>query len=365
MMSTPPQLKVGGRYALGAMIGRGAGSTVFRGEDEVLKRPVAIKIVASEHVATYRAALAVSARLSHPAFVGIFDSLEFDSQFVIIQEYIGGQSFAELARAHPGAFQAAAIGQEIGLALVHAHRLGIAHGDLTPTAMFHDQWGAIRINNVALPPHTEYFAAAGAILATTPWTANVPSFRDDLRALGVALWLLLAGDAAPPAPVGGVSIGWEMVTPEVPAPLREVIERLIIPEHGNAYTSAEAAVGAERLYARAAGAADTHSALGITACVADRFTVATTAHADCQAASFGSNTAIIRALTADQRARSTTGSSGGRARATQRRRRSGHMVRQPAATGTTAWSHLARPGADARTLRPAGRGARGIVASPA
>jgi serine/threonine protein kinase len=245
-MAILAQTRISDRYVVGELLGQGRGSSVYRGEDETLKRAIALKLVPPEHAAAYRAALGATARIGHPAYVGIFDALEYEGQLVIIQEYIDGARFADLTQARLAPPVVAQIGRQIALALAHAHRQGITHGDLTPAALFRDHWGAPRINNIMLPPDANYFAAAGKLLLPggEPWVITTPTPRDDLRALGVALWLLLAGRTTVPDAAAGMQDDWQLVGREVPAPLRDVIDRLIDADHPHALTDAEAATAA-------------------------------------------------------------------------------------------------------------------------
>lgn len=244
MTTAQPLMLIADRYLVSETLAEGAGSLVLRGEDRVLKRQVVIKRVAPEYAATYRAALGATARIGHPAYVGIFDSLMHDDQLIIVQELIRGQTFTELARAELAPVAIAKFGRQLALALAHAHRQGIAHGDLVPAALFRDQWGAARINNVLLPPDTAYFAAAGRILTTAPWPNEAPAPRADLRAMGIALWLLLARQDTPPPTATGTEQDWDLVSREVPAALRDVITRLVDTTHQQTLATAEAAIKA-------------------------------------------------------------------------------------------------------------------------
>ncbi len=240
------QTLINGRYLVGKPLGEGPGSEAFHGEDRVLNRPIAIKIVKPEAIAAYHAALGMTTHIGHPAFVGVFDSLEYEGRLVIVQEWINGQQFADLAGAALAPGVIARIGRQLALALAHAHRQGVVHGDLTPHAIFRDQWGAVRVNNVGLPPDIAYFAAAGRILApgADVWSPDPPAIRDDLRAAGIALWLLLAQRTDPPAEATGTLDDWKLVEREVPDPLRDVVERLADPSHPRAFEDAEALASA-------------------------------------------------------------------------------------------------------------------------
>ena len=246
MATTSQQTRISNRYVIGELLGQGLGSTVARGEDETLRRLVAIKQVRPDFTAAYRAALGATARIGHPAYIGVYDALEHDGQLVIIQEYVIGQRFTELAHARLSTATIARIGRQLALALAHAHRQGVAHGDLTPAALFRDQWGAMRINNILLPPDAAYFAAASHLLKPGEdiWAVETPTPRDDLRAMGVALWLLLAGRETPPPEATGAQADWDLTGRDVPLPLRDIIDGLIDSDHPRALDSAEAAVGA-------------------------------------------------------------------------------------------------------------------------
>jgi serine/threonine-protein kinase len=240
------QTLINGRYLVGKPLGEGTGSEAFHGEDRVLSRPIAIKIVKPDFVAAYHAALGATTHIGHPAFVGIFDSIEYDDRLVIVQEWMNGQRFADMAGAMLAPSVVARIGRQLALALAHAHRQGVVHGDLTPGAIFRDQWGAIRVNNVGLPLDGDYFAAAGHILAPGAdlWSPDPPTIRDDLRAAGIALWLLLARRTDPPTEATGTLDDWQLVGREVPDPLRDIIERLSDPSHPRALDDAEAMASA-------------------------------------------------------------------------------------------------------------------------
>ena len=96
MTMTQPQVLISGRYLVGQAIASGKGSDVFHSDDQVLKRPVALKLVKPEFTAVYRAALGATAHIGHPAFVGVFDSVDHDDRLAIVQEWINGQRFADL-----------------------------------------------------------------------------------------------------------------------------------------------------------------------------------------------------------------------------------------------------------------------------
>lgn len=60
------QTRIGGRYLLNSVLGRGKGSTVYLGKDDTLHRSVALKIVDPAYTEAYRNALGASTRIGHP-----------------------------------------------------------------------------------------------------------------------------------------------------------------------------------------------------------------------------------------------------------------------------------------------------------
>ena len=103
-MSPPSQ--VAHRYVIESRLGAGGMSTVFKANDTVLERPVAVKLLA-EHladdeafVARFRREALSAARLQHPNIVQVFDSgQDPESQrHYIVMEYVDGPSCANLLR---------------------------------------------------------------------------------------------------------------------------------------------------------------------------------------------------------------------------------------------------------------------------
>jgi len=94
-----------GRYLLGARLGRGGMGTVWRAEDQMLDREVAVKELSVNHLAEedllivqsrMRQEARAAARIKHPGVVTIHDVLEQDGKPWIVMELIDGRSLAEL-----------------------------------------------------------------------------------------------------------------------------------------------------------------------------------------------------------------------------------------------------------------------------
>jgi hypothetical protein len=133
------------RYRLVERLGTGGMSVVWRGYDEVLARPVAVKVLSPQLAAdrTFRDRLRqealAAARLGHPHITGIFDFGESPmSEHLtvpyVVMELIDGESVsARLRRQGPMPWRdAVATAAEVASALATAHARGVVHRDITP-----------------------------------------------------------------------------------------------------------------------------------------------------------------------------------------------------------------------------------------
>ena len=139
-----------GRYVLLERIGSGAMGSVFRGEDPVIGRPVAIKAIhanllnpddRAQHLARFKVEVKSAGRCQHPNIVAIYDYLEQDGDPHIVMELAPGRSLQHLMtgqRQFPAALAADLIGQLLA-ALGHAHGRGVIHRDIKPANLIVDR----------------------------------------------------------------------------------------------------------------------------------------------------------------------------------------------------------------------------------
>jgi eukaryotic-like serine/threonine-protein kinase len=131
---------ISGRYQLGDRLGSGGMSSVYRAQDRVLERTVAVKILA-EHlsdddkfVARFRREALAVAKLIHPNIVQVYDTGVDHDRHYIVMEYVEGRSGAQLlqTRGRLGPEAAVEIGVQACAGLEYAHRQGIIHRDVKP-----------------------------------------------------------------------------------------------------------------------------------------------------------------------------------------------------------------------------------------
>jgi eukaryotic-like serine/threonine-protein kinase len=137
-----------GRYRLRERLGAGGFGVVWRAQDELLHREVALKRIplplegptAASHGADEegvadragREALA-AARLAHPAIVALYEAYVEEDAFYLVSELVHGETFAQLlARGELADERVAEIGLALADALAHAHARGVVHRDVKP-----------------------------------------------------------------------------------------------------------------------------------------------------------------------------------------------------------------------------------------
>ncbi|MDU6872744.1 MAG: protein kinase, partial [Negativicoccus succinicivorans] len=128
------------RYQLTEKIGSGGMADVYRAQDVLLDRVVAVKILHSnfstdnDFVVRFRREAQAAAKLSHPNIVNIYDVGKDNEVYYIVMEYVGGETLKDfIARQGRLSNEAAVrIAIEIAEALEHAHANGIIHCDIKP-----------------------------------------------------------------------------------------------------------------------------------------------------------------------------------------------------------------------------------------
>ena len=125
-----------GRYEIVRPIARGGMAEVYLAHDQLLDRPVALKVLFPElstdpsFVERFRREAQAAANLSHPNIVNVYDWGKYSGTYFITMEYVQGRTLAEILRTNRQltAKQAAEIASEVAAALGFAHEAGLPHG---------------------------------------------------------------------------------------------------------------------------------------------------------------------------------------------------------------------------------------------
>jgi serine/threonine protein kinase len=136
---------IGARYRVHERIGSGGMAEVFRAQDEVLDRPVAVKVFRAEHVAhdgsetangieRQQLEVAALARLNHPNLIALYDgSLDAAPHAFIVMELIEGPSLAaQIAQGPLPEASVREIGIQLADGLAYVHAQGMVHRDVKP-----------------------------------------------------------------------------------------------------------------------------------------------------------------------------------------------------------------------------------------
>ncbi|TNE47043.1 MAG: serine/threonine protein kinase [Deltaproteobacteria bacterium] len=203
------------RYQLLEEVGQGGMATVFRGQDLVLDREIAVKILhphlarESEHRQRFRREARTIARLHHPNIVEIYDFSDQDSHSdtinrnaptYLVMEFVEGynlQTFLD-KQEFPLCELAAAMVAATAEALEHAHAQNIIHRDLKPENVLICSKGKIKLTDFGLARilDNEAMTRTGSILGSPAYMApeqiqgKLGDHRADIFALGIILYRL-------------------------------------------------------------------------------------------------------------------------------------------------------------------------------
>ena len=141
---TPEHPALGRRYHLERRLGRGGSGEVFRARDERLHRAVALKLfsignASPEDIRRYAHEARVLSTLTHPSLVALLDVgadvlPDRGPVAFLVMELVEGRTLGDTIADRPLSPSATAdIGQQLALALGHAHGAGIVHRDIKPS----------------------------------------------------------------------------------------------------------------------------------------------------------------------------------------------------------------------------------------
>ncbi|HYH52705.1 MAG TPA: serine/threonine-protein kinase [Solirubrobacterales bacterium] len=188
------------RYRLERTLGRGGMAAVWLGHDEVLERPVAVKVlsdtIASDpgFVARFRREAQTAAGLSHPNLVGVYDFSEEDERPYLVMQFVPGESLAaRLERG--GGVDCDKLARELLDAVAHIHGVGILHRDIKPGNIVIEPDGTAKLIDfgIALPRDATSLTSTGLVLGTERYAApevmegQPATERSDLYSCGLVL----------------------------------------------------------------------------------------------------------------------------------------------------------------------------------
>jgi YVTN family beta-propeller protein len=262
-------------YQIEALIGRGGMGAVYRAEELVLGRKVALKVIAPELAEDSRfrerflRESRIAASLDHPHIVPIFKAGDEDGALFLAMRYVEGTDLAKLLR-DGGALaprRAIALLEQVAEALDAAHEKGLVHRDVKPSNVLLAVAGGKEhcyLADFGLTKRTgslSGISAPGDVVGTLEYvapeqiTGNEVDARADLYSLGCVLYECLTGQ--PPFPrATDVALLWahvheepprpSEVRPELPTAIDGILGRALAKEPGRRYEMAGELVNAAR-----------------------------------------------------------------------------------------------------------------------
>ena len=198
-----------GRYRVEDCIGSGGMATVYRGWDDFLRRPVAIKVLAPglaadpSFVERFKREASAAARVAHPNVVTVYNWGSCDGTYYIVMEYVDGCTLRD--RLYPegplAETEALAIGAEIAAALEAIHAQGLIHRDIKPHNVLLAGDGRVKVTDfgIAYATGSQHLTQTNTVLGTAQYLAPEQILRQsvdqrtDCYSLGVVLYEMLVG----------------------------------------------------------------------------------------------------------------------------------------------------------------------------
>lgn len=272
-MAKPPT------YRIVEKIGEGGMGVVYRAEDQVLHRDVAIKVLridpernlSSEKIQEiqrrFQREAQAAARLNHPNIVSVYQVGSSGSQPYMVMEYLKGRSLVEVMDEETPVTDVLKAMIQVCGALHYAHSQGVIHRDVKPDNIVLGEDGRVKITDFGIARLDEpdgLQTRTGVMLGSPAYCApeQLKDFRHvdgraDIFSVGVVLYQWLTrrfpfeGDAATEIIskiLTNEPIPPRLLNPEIPPELEAVILKALAKEPSQRYqTAAELQVALEKV----------------------------------------------------------------------------------------------------------------------
>src|SRR5215218_9510252 len=204
-----------GRYRLCRWLAAGGMGQVWQAVDEVLGRPVAVKLLRDEYaqdpsfVGRLRAEARYAAALTHPGIATVFDYGEVTTTAggeptpFLVMELVEGEPLSSLLarEGRLGLDRSLEIVGQAAVAVGAAHRAGLVHRDIKPANLLVDPDGRVKVTDFGVAQalgqgqgdQRESLAGTAGYLSPEQATGQPATAASDLYALGVVAYECLAG----------------------------------------------------------------------------------------------------------------------------------------------------------------------------
>jgi serine/threonine protein kinase len=192
-----------------SVLARGGMATVWVGEDTLLARRVAVKILHPELAfdealrTRFRNEAVAAARLSHPGIVATYDTGDDEGVGYIVMEFVDGPNLRRVldVKGPLPILESVRIGREVAAALEAAHRQGVVHRDVKPANVLVPPDGSVKVTDFGIAKagggeltRTGTVVGTARYLAPEQLRGEPVDPRTDIYALGLVLYEMLVGE---------------------------------------------------------------------------------------------------------------------------------------------------------------------------
>ena len=260
-----------GRYRLGEVLGEGGMAVVYRAQDLLLNRAVAMKILRRQYATDegflrrFEREAQAAARFSHPNIVNVYDVGTDGDRHYIVMEYIRGPNLKELIR-RQGPFSvdgAIFIISQVASALDYAHQRGLVHRDIKPQNILVDRDGNAKVVDFGIAKGaqdvnlTETGTGMGTVHYVSPEQARgePATPASDLYSTGIVLFEMLTKrlpfDADTPVGVAMQHVNTPPLAPSthnpaIPPAVDAIVLKALAKDPAQRYPTGAALAGALR-----------------------------------------------------------------------------------------------------------------------
>ena len=262
-----------GPYEFIGRIGAGGMGEVYRARDTRLDREVAIKVLPAEvsadadRLRRFEKEARAASSLNHPNIVTIHEVERIDSTSFIVMELVDGKTLREVVSEGPVPVRRLLrIAAQIAEGLARAHSAGIVHRDLKPENVMVTKDGLVKILDFGLAklahpdqdggltqgPTVSGGTSPGVVMGTVGYmspeqaSGHPVDFRSDQFSLGSVLYEMATGKAPFRKPTAAQTVAAIIqeeaepvgkLRPDVPAPLRWIVEQCLSKDPKDRYAS--------------------------------------------------------------------------------------------------------------------------------
>ncbi|WP_257350141.1 Stk1 family PASTA domain-containing Ser/Thr kinase [Pseudalkalibacillus decolorationis] len=201
--------RISDRYKILEIIGDGGMAVVYKAEDLILDRIVAVKVLRSEYstdedfIRRFHREAESATSLNHPNVVSIVDVGEDDRTYFIVMEYVEGKTLKQIIR-NQGPLspeRSVEIMKQLSSAIEHAHEHHIVHRDIKPHNILIDPKGNVKVTDfgIALAATAATITHTNSVLGSVHYFSpeqargGIANSKSDIYSMGVVLYEMVTG----------------------------------------------------------------------------------------------------------------------------------------------------------------------------